>query len=407
MRVKRPTLADVARHAGTSTAVVSYVMNNGPRPVSDRLRAKVVAAADELNYRPDRNAQALRRPRRWRQIGLLVPDMTMPLFGAFAGRIEVEARARNHLTMIGNTGFDPEREREFAAAFIDIGIDGLLVVGAVDAPGTAAICEQARIRAVWVHNSRGTSDSPIVGADHRAAGRVAARHLVATHACENLVFVGGFTDGDVRHGDRETVAQRYAGFAEVAGAHHEVIRTDLTAEGAYAAVSAFLRDGVRPPGGMVIGTGGQSAAAVRAVTDAGLRIPRDIRVVGFDADTAGSFGQIILTSVRQPIGAITRIALDRLLGDAAEPGQRAEAALPRVELDTGESCGCRTGSVPAPVAHRESYCAAVPGSTASPTSTGLDGSALHCDHEPGNREASRPAAANAATATAAVTPEPQ
>ncbi|WP_280435845.1 LacI family DNA-binding transcriptional regulator [Nocardia carnea] len=344
MSVKRPTLADVARRAGTSTAVVSYVMNNGPRPVSDRLRAKVVAAADALNYRPDRNAQALRRPRRWRQIGLLVPDMTMPLFGAFAGSVEIEARARDHLTMIGNTGFDPEREREFAAAFIDVGIDGLLVVGAADAPGTALICERARIPVVWVHNSRGAIDSPIVGADHRAAGRLAARHLTTAHACENLVFVGGFTHDDVRHGDRETVAQRYAGFTEVAGAQHRVVRTDLTAEGAYTAVRAFLRDSVRPPGGMVIGTGGQSAAAIRAVTDAGLRIPGDIRVVGFDADTAGGFGQITLTSVRQPIGAITRTALDRLLGEAAEPTETAESARPAVGLDTAESCGCRTYS---------------------------------------------------------------
>ncbi|MGI5219783.1 LacI family DNA-binding transcriptional regulator [Nocardia sp. CA-290969] len=350
MSVKRPTLADVAQRAGTSTAVVSYVMNNGPRPVSDRLRAKVVAAADELNYRPDRNARALRRPRRWRQIGLLVPDMTMPLFGAFAGRVEIEARARDHLTMIGNTGFDPEREREFAAAFIDIGIDGLLVVGAVDAPGTAAICDRARIPVVWVHNSRGMIDSPIVGADHRAAGRLAARHLTAAHSCDNLVFVGGFTEDTVHHGDRETVAQRYAGFAAAAGADHQVVRTDLTAEGAYAAVRGFLRETRRPPGGMVIGTGGQSAAAMRAVTDAGLRIPGDIRIVGFDADTAGVFGQITLTSVRQPIGAITRAALDRLLGDNAESEAAAPAHL-EVALDTGESCGCGTGSGPAAVGH--------------------------------------------------------
>lgn len=59
---KRPTLADVATRAGTSTAVVSYVLNNGPRPVSESLRARVVNALDELNYRPDTRARALRRP---------------------------------------------------------------------------------------------------------------------------------------------------------------------------------------------------------------------------------------------------------------------------------------------------------------------------------------------------------
>ncbi|AMD53831.1 hypothetical protein ATO49_03035 [Mycolicibacterium fortuitum subsp. fortuitum DSM 46621 = ATCC 6841 = JCM 6387] len=124
----------MANRAGTSTAVVSYVLNNGPRPVSDLLRAKVMSALDDLDYRPDGRARALRRPRRWRQIGLLVPDLTLPLFGEFVGRIEVEARARDHLTLIGNTGYDPERELEFATAFAEVGVDGLLVVGAANAP---------------------------------------------------------------------------------------------------------------------------------------------------------------------------------------------------------------------------------------------------------------------------------
>src|SRR4051812_35974126 len=64
--VKRVTLADVARRAGTSTAVVSYVLNDGPRPVSEALRARVLEALDDLDYRPDRIARALRRPSRWR-----------------------------------------------------------------------------------------------------------------------------------------------------------------------------------------------------------------------------------------------------------------------------------------------------------------------------------------------------
>ncbi|MGW5381355.1 LacI family DNA-binding transcriptional regulator [Nocardia sp. NPDC003963] len=340
MSAERPTLTDVAARAGTSTAVVSYVMNDGPRPVSDRLRARVLAAADELGYRPDRHARALRRPRRWRQIGLLVPDMTMPLYGAFAGRIEIEARARDHLTMMGNTGFDPERELEFAEAFTDVGIDGLIVVGAVDAPETGKICARARIPVVWVHNTRGHIEAPIVGGDHIGAGRLAAGHLVESHGCEKFVFVGGFTAHDVRHGDRETVAQRYRGFAAAVGDRGEAVHTDLTAGGAYAAVGAYLRRSPEPPHGMVIGTSGQAAAAMRAVTDAGLRIPEDVRVVGFDADTTNAFGQITLTSVQQPIDTITRTALARLL-DPSNGDTAAGRPVPMaVTLGIGESCGC-------------------------------------------------------------------
>ncbi|WP_278261943.1 LacI family DNA-binding transcriptional regulator [Nocardia sp. AG03] len=338
MTAKRPTLADVAARAGVSTAVVSYVLNDGPRPVSEALRAKVIAAADELRYRPDRLARALRRPRRWRQIGLLVPDLTMPLFAAIVGRVEIEARARDHLTMIGNTGYDPDRETEFATAFTEVGIDGLLVAGAVDPAGTSAICARARMPVVWVHNTRTPVDAPLVRADHEAAGRLAAEHLADVHGCRDLVFVGGFTAADVRYGDRETVAQRHRGFAAVAGAAAPVVRTDLTAAGAYERVSAYLRTRARPPEGIVVGTNAQAEATLRAITDAELAVPEQVRVVGFDTSAARQFGQLTLASVQQPIEDITRHALDRLLGSPADSVPAPEP-MPIV-LSPGESCGC-------------------------------------------------------------------
>lgn len=332
MSGKRPTLADVASRAGTSTAVVSYVLNNGPRPVSESLRAKVISAIDELNYRPDLRARALRRPRRWRQIGLLVPDLTLPLFGQFVGRIEVEARARDHLTVIGNTGYDPERELEFATAFAEVGIDGLLVIGAANAPETARLCRHEHIPVVWMHNIRGEVAAEIVGVDHVLAGALVTRHLLDAHECRDIAFVGGFTEADVRHGDRETVEQRFAGVRSVAGEGVRQIRTDLTPAGAYAAVGEFLRGRTRLPQALVVATFGQAAATVRAVFDAGLRVPDDIRVVGFDG-SAADYGRPRLTAAQQPVDALARRALGRLLGDPDEG-----AAVP--SLRTGESCGC-------------------------------------------------------------------
>ena len=339
MSVKRPTLVDVASRAGTSTAVVSYVLNNGPRPVSESLRAKVIDAMDELDYRPDRRARALRRPRRWRQIGLLVPDLTMPLFGQFVGRIEVEARARDHLTMIGNTGYDPERELEFATAFTEVGIDGLVVIGAANARETAELCAQERIPVVWMHNVRGDVDAPIVGVDHVRAGELVARHLVDEHQCRDITFVGSFTEADVRHGDRETVRQRFAGVTSVIGESIAHIRTDLTPAGAYAAVSAALRAGPTPQA-MVVGTYGQTAATIRAVIDAGLDIPNDIRMVGFDGSD-NDYGQFRLTAVQQPVDTIAHHALGRLLDDYS--ATRRGIASPQLidpSLRIGSTCGC-------------------------------------------------------------------
>ncbi|MQY17043.1 LacI family DNA-binding transcriptional regulator [Nocardia macrotermitis] len=336
---KRTTLADVARHAGTSTAVVSYVLNDGPRPVSDRLRAKVLHALDELDYRPDHAARALRRVRRRRHLGLLVPDVRLPLFGTLVGQLEVQARERDHLTLLGNTGYDPEREIEFAAAFTDSGIDGLIVVGGANGAATAALCRQARIPIVWVHNNRDHVESQVVGADHLDAGRLATTHLTQVHHRENIAFVGGFTAADVQHGDRETVAQRYAGYLEVVGesaARH--IPTDLTPSGAYHAMRHHLS--TQPPlDALVVGTYAQAAATVRAVTDAGLRIPQDISLVGYDADPTGTYTQLTLTTVQQPIATIARAALSRILDTTP---RTSDTPIPPIDihLTIGESCGC-------------------------------------------------------------------
>ncbi|MDT5080932.1 MAG: LacI family transcriptional regulator [Mycobacterium sp.] len=333
MTGKRPTLADVASRAGTSTAVVSYVLNNGPRPVSESLRAKVLVAIEELDYRFDHRARALRRPRRWRQIGLLVPDLTMPLFGDFVGRIEVEARARDHLTMIGNTGYDPERELEFATAFAEVGIDGLVVIGAANASQTARLCAQERIPVVWMHNIRGGVVSEIVGVDHVHAGELVTRHLLDTHDCQRIAFVGGFTESDVAHGDRETVQQRFIGVGSAA-ADVVHISTDLTPAAAYGAVTAFLQASRDAPDAFVIGTYGQTSATIRAIVDTGLTIPDDIRVVGFDG-TISDYGQFDLTTVQQPVDALTQAALTQLLD--------APAAIPtpmEPSLRIGNTCGC-------------------------------------------------------------------
>lgn len=180
--------------------------------------------------------------------------------------------------------------------------------------------------------------TPLVCADHVAAGRLAAAHLTEVHHCQDIAFVGSFTAEDVEYGDRETVAQRHEGFVSITGSD-TLIRTDLTPEGAYRAISARLISGTAPPQGLVVGTNAQAAATMRAVTDAGLRVPADIRIVGFDAGTTQNFGQITLTSAQQPIETIAQHAIADVLDRATTDDSMERTPMP-VTLDRGESCGC-------------------------------------------------------------------
>lgn len=333
--MKRTTMADVARRAGTSTAAVSYVLNPGTRPVSDDLRQRVLSAVSELDYRPDRHARALRRQRRWGVIGLIVPDVTLPLYGALGAQLERQGRARRQLVVTGNTGFDPTVEVELVESLIESGVDALMAASAVDEQMIAGLSAQAQTRVVWVHNTRHASGYPIVGSDHVAAGRLAADHLLNVHQSQTVAFVGGFADEDAAVGDRETVRDRYRGYAASVGERAVHIKTDLTLDGAYAAVAAHIASGASVDG-VVVGTYSQTAAVLRAITDAGLRIPQDVALVSFDRDPASSYDQIVLSTVQQRIGAIASTALDLALR-TTEPS--AAQVFP-VELSSGESCGC-------------------------------------------------------------------
>ncbi|MFA5711212.1 LacI family DNA-binding transcriptional regulator [Mycolicibacterium sp.] len=334
--MKRTTIVDVARQAGTSTAVVSYVLNPGSKPVSDALRGRVLQAIAELDYRPHRHARALRRRAEWAQVGLLIPDLTLPFYGTLAASIESEARGRRQLVLTGNTGFDVAVEHELARSFVDAGVDGLLVAGVSDGHAVAQICRDARTPPIWVHHNRNTSGPLVICSDHVHAGELATRHLAETHGCASIAFVGGFSDEHVQHGDRDTVRERFEGYRAVVGSEVRHLTTDLTLDSAYRAVRAELRDR-GAPAGLVVGTFFQTAPVLRALADAGLRVPDDVQVVGFDADARNKYGLITLTAVQQDVSEIARCSI--ALGHE-RPASGATPARVPVRLAPGESCGC-------------------------------------------------------------------
>ena len=210
-------MLDVARCAGTSTAVVSYVLNPGTRPVSAALRQRVLQAVEDLNYRPDRNARALRRQTGWGQIGVVVPDVTLPLYGALVGHLQRAGRARQQLVIASSSDFDAALEVELVRGLLDAGVDGLIVASALDGTRVAALSTQAHVPLVWAHNTSERAGRPLVGADQVDSGRIAAEHLLGVHRRTAPAFVGGFTEREVPAGDREAVRDRYAGYAVVYG----------------------------------------------------------------------------------------------------------------------------------------------------------------------------------------------
>ena len=125
-RPASPTQADVARAAGVSTAVVSYVVNNGPRPVSHEARERVEAAIQALGYSPNASARALRSGAS-RLLGVCVPGARNPYHAELVEHVATAADQAGYGTLLMTTDASPRREDELITALIDRGVDGLII----------------------------------------------------------------------------------------------------------------------------------------------------------------------------------------------------------------------------------------------------------------------------------------
>ncbi|MBQ9462216.1 MAG: LacI family DNA-binding transcriptional regulator [Bacteroidales bacterium] len=130
--VKPVTIKDIAREAGVSTALVSFVMTNylGGKmvyKVNDETSRRVLEVADRLNYKPNTSARALRSGRT-NTIGVVVSDIANPFFAEIARYLEDQAYQYNYNVIFGSSDENPDKLRRVAQVLLDKGVDGLIIV---------------------------------------------------------------------------------------------------------------------------------------------------------------------------------------------------------------------------------------------------------------------------------------
>ena len=335
------TIADVARRAGTSTAVVSYVVNDGPRPVSQATRARVKAAIDELGYRPNRLARALVRQRS-SLLGLVIPDSQNAFFSELGLAIEQAAFERGYLVLLGNTTASASREAHYVRAFTDSGADGLLVASSLSGAALARLLPAARPFCVTLRRRPAKVHASSVVADDFEGGALATMHLLA-HGYPDVACIAG--------GDRlDPVAARVRGWqsarlsAGLEKATGVLVAGSCDRSGGYKAAERLFTE---HPGASAIfaATDEQAIGVLRAAAERGRRVPCDVGVIGFDGVRESSFTVPALTTVFHPIKSLGRQAVEEALklinGVETEPSH---VVLP-VEIKLGQSCGCRVPGI--------------------------------------------------------------
>jgi len=336
-------MQDVALQVGVSAATVSLALSGSPR-ISPATRAKVEQAAQQMGYRPHVGARALRTAST-RTIGLVVSDVANPFFAELAGAIQRAAAERAYSLVLCNSDEDPDRQDDYLSSLLaGRQVDGVIVVPtAAMTPGLRqAGASGARMvlldRPVEVTGrgaaARHLGRSPIVRSDARVAlDEVAEMFTTLGHRRIGIIAPPLQTQVGRERRDllceallRRGVPQR--GITVTEGD----FRQDSGARAAHRLLSRR-----QPPTAIFAADGLMAVGALKGLRAAGVAVPRDVSLVGFDDAPWFDLFDPPLTSVAQPIAALAAAAVDAML--ALLNGDSAKSSYPACHLVRRGSCG--------------------------------------------------------------------
>lgn len=334
------TRDDVARLAGVSAATVSYVLNNGPRGVSEDKRRRVLDAVQALGYRPNAIARSL-RARRTNIIGLVLPDSANPYFASLARAIEAAAAAQGFLVIVASAADDPRREAEQLEALLRLQVDGMLwvpadVMGTAPAPVQPAAVPVVQVDRAWDDATDGGPLHNILLSDNRAGGYLAAEHLVQLGHRRIACLAGPATH---RHAQL-----RLEGVQECLAAAGLILPPALVAHGTwdYAAGADLVAGWAALPAherptAIICGNDAMAIGAIAGLAAAGLAVPADMSVMGYDDIPQARYMVPSLSTIAQPFNEIGREAVRLLLGRVAAAQERPVRRMLPVRLVRRES----------------------------------------------------------------------
>ncbi|UOR00575.1 LacI family transcriptional regulator [Leucobacter allii] len=331
-RTRSVTMREVAQHAGVSSSTVSRALS-GSRAMSAEIRDRVLRSAEALGYEVNLLGRALRQ-QRLDVVGLILPDFSNPFFTALAEQLGAVFREAGFELLVSSAGNDLGIERRAVSSFLGRQIHALVVIPSDEAASRAALdAASRRVPTVQFDRRVADSDAPYVGCDNRIGVELIVRHVrEVTPPGEPVVFVGAGTASSSARERREAFAALMPealildGSFDVAWGHRAA--RELLDRGIAGATVVASAD--------VIALGLQSELQA-----AGRRVPGDFRVIGFDGVGVADYALPALTTVRQPVEAMSRAILELITRD--DPATPAGTVLVAPDLVLGDSSRTASG----------------------------------------------------------------
>jgi LacI family transcriptional regulator len=317
-----PTLHDVARQAGVSTATVSRVLNS-PALVTESTRELVLRTVDELGYMPHFGGRAL-VSNRSNTMGAVIPTMDNAIFARGLQAFQETLSDAGVTLLVASSGYDLAREFEQIRTLVSRGTDGLLLIGTARHAETYAFLDRRRIPYVLTWNYRPSQKACFVGFDNHTAARTMASTVI-DRGHQRIAMIAGITDSNDRASDRVDGVRAALDEAGLSGRDLTVVEAVYSLGDGRRACARLLEHKPRPTA-VICGNDVLAVGAVTQVKAQGLRVPDDISITGFDDIELAEASDPRLTTVHVPHRRMGEAAARALLAirDGTEDCQGVE-----------------------------------------------------------------------------------
>jgi LacI family transcriptional regulator len=304
-------IKDVARLAGVSPTTVSRVLNNSAKVHPDT-REAVLRAIKESGYRPNQIARSLRL-RRFRSIGLIVPDISNEFFATIAQAIEDELQKEGYNLFLCNTGEDRQRERKYIKALLDKFVDGIIFVSAGFDESLDLF--QDEIPVVAVDRKPNMEGVSFIDSANYEGGYLATKHLIS-NGCRRILMIRD--EREVR-----PMKARFEGYKQCLKDYNIEYDEELVAWVPVdrTAVREYLLkvNGLLEFDGIFAGNDVMAISAAHTLLKLGSQVPEQIQIVGFDNITEGAYFVPGITTIAQQTEALGRRSAQVLLELIKDP----------------------------------------------------------------------------------------
>ncbi len=328
------TLAEIAKITGFSIPTVSRVLSNSNYPVNSDTRQQIMDVAESMGYKPNISARSLRTDRT-HTIGIIVDDILSPFVPPIVRGIQDHLKDFDYLGLIINTDFDPDLEKDAISTLINRPVDGIIFVESLHST-TSEVLAQLDKPYVFVHRLFGSSVANSIVPDDCYGAGLAVNHLVEL-GHRRIAYING-PEG------WHSAMRRLAGYQEALIARGLEFDPELTQpgdwefEGGYKATQNLLDVNNRPTA-IFAANDLMALGAIYAIQDAGLTVPEDIAVVGYDNREITRIFRPKITTVSLPVYEMGKTAAELIIKQLKEGLENNDEIKIKGQLFVRQSCG--------------------------------------------------------------------